>query len=340
MNLTIAIPTFNRNAILKETLLSLFPQLNENCKLMILDNHSDIPVEETIRSILPDEYQFKLDIHRNIENIGGNANILRCVEYCRTPYLWVLGDDDKPEPDAIIKIQKIIKDYPDFLFCHFKIKTKISKEVADKEFVVSGLNGFIQSIDNFGEMMFISVGLYHIPYLIKELRYGMAYQSSNAPLMVLIIMSLYRNQSLDVIFSGKHLVTNGWENTPVNLKWSVLSVAPGLASLLKLPLPEDSIQCIKRLLRKSHKDFITPKAVFHQALLIARTSNKQYSKRMHAMIRKEYFSIGSPSIRIEAYVYQLLLLVPNFSFFFFRIIHRLLKGTSTGDHMISDLDRM
>ena len=340
MNLTIAIPTFNRNEILKNTLLSLFPQLNENCKLMILDNHSDIPVEETIRLILPDEYPFKLEIHRNIENIGGNANILRCVEYCRTPYLWILGDDDHPEPDAILKIQKIIKDYPDFLFCHFKIKREISREIIKTEFVVSGLNEFIESVSNFGEMIFMSVGLYHIPRLIKELRYGMAYQSSNAPLMVLVIMSLYRDPSLSVIFSESFLVTNGWEGTPVKLKWSVLSVAPGLASLLMLPVPEDSIKQIQRLLRKSHKDFITPKAVFHQALLISIKNNSQYSKRMHSLIRKGYFSIGSPSVRLEAYLYQLLLLVPNFSFFFFRIIHRLLKGTSTGEHMMSDLDRM
>ena len=168
----------------------------------------------------------------------------------------------------------------------------------------------------------------------------MAYQNSNAPLMVLVIMSLYRNSGLRVIYSEDFLVTNGWEGTPVKLKWSVLSVAPGLPSLLTLPLPEESIKYIQRILRKSHKDFITPKAVFHQALLISRMKNNQYPRRIHSIIRKYYFGIGSPSIRIESYIYQILLLFPNFSFFFFRIIHRLLKGTSTGDQMVSDQDRM
>lgn len=339
-NLTIAIPTFNRNEILNSNLINLFPQLDETCTLMIIDNHSETPVEKTIFPILPNNYQFKLKIHRNIENIGGNANILRCFEFCKTPYLWVLGDDDIPEPDAIIKIQAMIRQFPEFLFCHFKMKPEGPKEIFKEEKVVIGLNEFLESIDYFGEMIFISVGLYHIPYLLKELRYGMAYQGSNAPLLVLVIMALYRNPSLSVVFSEKILVKNGWDLTPVNLKWSVLSVAPGLPSLLTLPVGDDSIKHIQNLLRKSTKDFITPKAVFHQALLISITKRNHYSRRIHSVIRKNYFGVGSPSIRIEALIYQILLIFPRFSLFFFHILHRLLKGSKTGEHMISDLDRM
>ena len=52
MRLTVAIPTYNRNATLKATLEHLLPQWNERCKLLILDNHSDVPVEETLRDLL------------------------------------------------------------------------------------------------------------------------------------------------------------------------------------------------------------------------------------------------------------------------------------------------
>ena len=302
-------------------------------------------MKKTINLILKSKYRFQLEVHRNVENIGGNANILRCVEFCKTPYLWVLGDDDIPEPDAISKIKKIINDYPEFLFCHFQVKndkTEMSKEILKEDKVARGLNGFLEAIDHFGEMIFISVGLYKVPYLVKELKYGMAYQGSNAPLMVLMIMALYRDQSLRVVFSGKALVKNGWNLTLVHLKWSVLSVAPGLPSLLRLPIGDDFIKHIELLLKKSHRDFITPKAVFHQALLMSIKKNNQSfnPRRIHSIIRKDYFGVGDLSIRIEASVYQLLLIFPRFSFFCFRIIHHLLKGTQTGEHMLSDLERM
>jgi GT2 family glycosyltransferase len=38
MDLTIAIPTYNRNELLLRHLAHLLPQLNERCRLLILDN--------------------------------------------------------------------------------------------------------------------------------------------------------------------------------------------------------------------------------------------------------------------------------------------------------------
>jgi hypothetical protein len=38
---------------------------------------------------------------RNKFNIGANANILRCLELVRNPWVWILGDDDLPLPNAI-----------------------------------------------------------------------------------------------------------------------------------------------------------------------------------------------------------------------------------------------
>ena len=49
MRLTIAIPTSFLNATLKATQA---PAMERSAQLLILDNHSDVPVEETLRDPL------------------------------------------------------------------------------------------------------------------------------------------------------------------------------------------------------------------------------------------------------------------------------------------------
>ena len=51
IKLTIAIPTFDRNEILRANLAKLIPQLTPACELVILDNCSTEPVENTLKDI-------------------------------------------------------------------------------------------------------------------------------------------------------------------------------------------------------------------------------------------------------------------------------------------------
>jgi glycosyltransferase involved in cell wall biosynthesis len=50
--LTIAIPTFNRNAILFQNLKHLLPQIDKNVNILIIDNCSDIKVEGYLKKKL------------------------------------------------------------------------------------------------------------------------------------------------------------------------------------------------------------------------------------------------------------------------------------------------
>lgn len=87
MKLTIAIPTFNRNEILEKHIQFLLPQISEECTLLIIDNCSMVSVENTIGYLLSKYPLLNYKIIRNKVNIGGNANILRCVELCETEWL-------------------------------------------------------------------------------------------------------------------------------------------------------------------------------------------------------------------------------------------------------------
>ena len=101
MKLTIAIPTYNRNEILKNNLRKLIPQITSDCKILILDNCSDVPVLDSLRDIIKEYSNVDINVIRNSYNLGLTGNILRCFEMCTDPWLWVLGDDDEVKDGAI-----------------------------------------------------------------------------------------------------------------------------------------------------------------------------------------------------------------------------------------------
>src|SRR5262245_2262452 len=99
--LTIAIPTFDRNDLLCTHVTRLLPQLTPEVRLTILDNSSPRPVSEDLARLLEKNSEAKVDIVRHQFNIGAAANILRCIELCQTPWIWILGDDDQPLDNAV-----------------------------------------------------------------------------------------------------------------------------------------------------------------------------------------------------------------------------------------------
>lgn len=101
--LTIAIPTYNRPDELARTLSVILPQLKNDDRvyLLIIDNHSKKSASAVLESLSMEVPEGQIQVLRNNINIGGNANIMRCFEMCETEWIWVLGDDDAPSPDAL-----------------------------------------------------------------------------------------------------------------------------------------------------------------------------------------------------------------------------------------------
>jgi glycosyltransferase involved in cell wall biosynthesis len=116
--LTIAIPTYNRNEILKRNLKLLLPQLTDQTIVNIYDNCSDIPVAETLKE---EEENYKnLKIFRNKANIGLSGNIIKCIEECTSKWVWILSDDDATLPTTVSIINDYIKSFPDANCINFK----------------------------------------------------------------------------------------------------------------------------------------------------------------------------------------------------------------------------
>lgn len=250
MRLTIAVPTYNRNVLLKKTLQHLLPQINGHCKLLIVDNCSDIPVASTLQEDLNKYQHINYKIARNVVNIGGGSNLLRCLELCETDWIWLLGDDDIPSDNAIENLLSIIKNYPDLIYAslcsnfHKRSKTTLTK----------GLDDFVMNIDNWGHINFTSISLFQRNKLISFIKYGYISLNSWSPLIALVLCAL-RNDS-QCLFSDKEIIVGTTQASSADM-WDPTAAMIGLTSLLELPMNLSPMKTLsKKICQKPSHEFL------------------------------------------------------------------------------------
>ncbi len=97
--LSICIPTYNRKALLKRAIDSILSQSDDRVEILISDNASDDGTQEMIKDEYPD-----IRYSRNEQNIGGEANFLKCCELARGKFFILFGSDDVLVEGALSKI--------------------------------------------------------------------------------------------------------------------------------------------------------------------------------------------------------------------------------------------
>lgn len=242
--LTIAIPTYNRNAILLESLGHLLPQLNGQCRLLILDNCSPTPVEETLAPLLQKFPDADVVIERHRVNVGANINILRCFERCESTWLWVLGDDDTPLENAIETILEHVHAHPECLYFNFVAHGYTAFGAtggrAQKSFT-RGLGDFIDKIENIADALFISSGIYKASVLNEKLRLAFAYAHTQ-PNFVPLVVSL--GEEGVVCLSDKRIVK--YNPPSAQNRWPLMYFSLGMMTILELPLAPDARALLAR----------------------------------------------------------------------------------------------
>jgi glycosyltransferase involved in cell wall biosynthesis len=120
--LSIGIPTYNRAGFLRSALLSLGPQVKEfenEVELIVSNNNSSDDTEEVVKWA---QKFWPIRYHRNLENIGGNKNIVLIPsKLTKGRFSWVIGDDDFVRPLAVKKILEMIKKYPEIDYIYVNI---------------------------------------------------------------------------------------------------------------------------------------------------------------------------------------------------------------------------
>lgn len=243
--LTIAIPTYNRNKILHSNLKKLLPKLTDSIKLVIYDNNSDIPVKDYINDLLVQYKDTDISIIRNKHNIGMTGNIMKCFYECETKWLWVLGDDDIITDNSIEIIFKDITQYCDYSFLTYAWDEDSFKRKSDV--ITTGLNDFLNKFETFGAILFLSTSIYNMSKIKKFISYGYFFQSTYAPHLVLLFMSLGKKGHC--LYSANQIVINDMQNTPLELRWDQIYIYQ-LSLLLRLPLEPSSLVILKSRLEQ------------------------------------------------------------------------------------------
>ena len=90
MNVTIAIPTFNRSRYIDKAIESVLEQTYQDFELLVIDNASTDNTEDVVHSFVDKRIRYV----KNEKNIGIIGNWNKCVQLSSGKYLTILGDDD------------------------------------------------------------------------------------------------------------------------------------------------------------------------------------------------------------------------------------------------------
>jgi glycosyltransferase involved in cell wall biosynthesis len=103
---TIGIPTYNRAALLRETLDSVLSQTRTDFRVVVSDNASDDDTSAVVESFQDSRIQYV----RHRENVGMVANLNHLIGLATTDYLLLLPDDDVLYPEYLSTVVKILEE--------------------------------------------------------------------------------------------------------------------------------------------------------------------------------------------------------------------------------------
>lgn len=245
IRLTVAIPTFNRNEILKANLAKLIPQLNSACELVILDNCSTVPVEDTLRDILATAEDVRIRIIRHRANVGGNENILRCIEYAQGEFVWILGDDDQPADSAAVNIFAELDQHPDALVVNmYATCAGHGKRTGTR--ILSGSAEYLSASKSLGELIFISSMVLRVDHALPYMSEAHNWQSTCAAQLIVAAMML-RPDGKAVMSSREVVCDIGAAARSDESKKSLITIGLGVPTLLYAPWSTEEARIVRRL---------------------------------------------------------------------------------------------
>jgi glycosyltransferase involved in cell wall biosynthesis len=106
---TIAIPTYNRAALLAEALQSALAQTFDDYEIVVRDNASTDGTAELVRG----HPSPRLRHYRNEENVGWHRNFDLLAQDAQGEYLVYLQDDDLLRPDFLARAARALQGRPD-----------------------------------------------------------------------------------------------------------------------------------------------------------------------------------------------------------------------------------
>lgn len=226
--LYVTIPTYNRAACLQHTLDRILPQLTETAQCVVFDNCSTDGTPDVVGAAM--RRSPFLQSVRHPVNIGGCANFLRCFEVAPEGWVWLLSDDDSPHADAIRTIESEISRHPHA--CYINFATNIlekRKEHRPETTVTSGLAEFVNALDSFSNLIFVTAGVHNLALNRPHLPWTYTDIASHAPHVAITLRALASAPGVQAVQSAHHIADLVGESV-----WNWNTVALGTYRLLDL----------------------------------------------------------------------------------------------------------
>jgi len=130
--LTIAIPTYNRSSSLKYIVDKIINYTSSDLKLLIIDNNSSDDTRD-YTAYLNKKHGNNITCLRNHINLGGCVNMLRCIEFSESKYVWLLGDDDDIDVEYLNELMEQLSRENSSSF-HLLPKSRQSRKIVHYQF--------------------------------------------------------------------------------------------------------------------------------------------------------------------------------------------------------------
>lgn len=114
-NISVAVATYNRAHLVKETLEHILRQTSPPFEIVVVDDGSTDGTQSIVENIDP-RVRYK-----KIQNVGPGAALKTAIELCTGDWIAVCDDDDKWRQDHLARRIKLVETFPDveFTFSNF-----------------------------------------------------------------------------------------------------------------------------------------------------------------------------------------------------------------------------
>ena len=281
-SLTIAIPTYNRNKLLLKNLENLLKIAPNWVDFIVLDNFS----ENSIYNFqdLIEKYNInnlKINLIRNKVNIGAGANILKCIEYATSDYIWIIGDDDYPKKNCFDEIIKEIKGN-DIFWINFYANDPSHQPNRNITYSTNNLIDFLKNLKSINELVFMSNNIYKTSIIKSGIKDSYDNLWTVCPHLVAMLYGLSVNKENrgQYKISNIQLFASINNNKDAKTAWNLYLAFIGILGLYKLDFPEVILSEIIRLLRGSRRLWLNNKNMFTAFSDLENIVGKSIARRM------------------------------------------------------------
>ncbi|KXS43218.1 MAG: glycosyl transferase, family 2 [Candidatus Frackibacter sp. T328-2] len=117
---SILIPVYNRENLIKETLDSALSQTFDDFEIIVVDNKSTDNTFQILEE-MGKEYD-KLKVFQNASNLGPVGNWKVCLEHAKGEYIKILWSDDLIAEDFLEKTVPVLEENEDIGFVYSKVE--------------------------------------------------------------------------------------------------------------------------------------------------------------------------------------------------------------------------